>query len=309
MRVRIAILCFIAARAAPLSLRDAPMETASPGATYLDSPACAWTASEARLGLSIPATVPGDIITDLQRARVVGDPYYELGFLDNRTLWDVAARAWTLTARGVALPPPGAAAGAALLLVFEGIKMGARVSLNGVEVGLATNQFVRYAFPLPPAAVVPGAANRIDVAFDSSLSLAGRFMAASGGWDWAPLSQLSLNDTVFGSALTFSSGIWKSVYVVAAAPASAVITALVPLTRYLGAYPVAALADGAHAGFTVNVTVHVWAPAGGATGTLAVAGAWGATAASPLMDVPSPRPLRASCCGGRTGSARSRCTV
>ena len=105
--------------------------------------------------------------------------------------------------------------------------------------------------------------------------------------DWAPISQNSLNDTVFGSASTFSSGVWKSVYVVAAAPASAFITSVVPLTRFLGAYPVGALVDGAHAGFSVNVTAHLWAPEGGATGSLAVTGAWGATAASPLTDIPA----------------------
>ena len=105
--------------------------------------------------------------------------------------------------------------------------------------------------------------------------------------DWAPLSQLSLNDTVFGSSFTFSSGIWKSVYITAVAPASAAITSVVPLTRFLGAYPVGALADGAHAGFTVNVTAHLWAPAGGASGTLSVSGDWGASAASPLTAIPA----------------------
>ena len=49
---------------------------------------------------------------------------------------------------------------------------------------------------------------------------------------------------MFGSSFTFSSGVWKSVYVAAVAPASAAITAVVPLTRYLGAYPVAALFGG-----------------------------------------------------------------
>lgn len=161
------------------TLRDAPI--ASSGAPfYLDSPACAWTATESSLGLSIPATVPGDVITDLQAAGVIKDPWFELNFLDNRTLWDTSSRAWNYSTL-VTLPPPGAAPGAALLLVFEGIKMGARISLNGVELGVATNQFARYVFPLPAAVVTQGA-NRVDVAFDSTLSLAGRYMASSGGW-------------------------------------------------------------------------------------------------------------------------------
>lgn len=278
-----AALCAAAAlRDAPLTLRDAPLAAATP-LLYLDSPAAAWTASEPSLGLAVPATVPGDIVSDLQRARVIGDPYYELNFLDNRTLWDAAARAWNFSTT-VALPPPGAAPGAALLLVFEGIKMGARVALNGVPLGAVTNQFARAVFELPAAAVVAGGGNRLDVVFDGTLPLAGRYMACSGGWDWAFFSQLQRTDVETGVETTFSSGIWKSVYVAAVAPAAAAVTALTPRITYLGAYPVGALVDGAHAGFSVNVTAHLWAPPGGATGTLSLAGAWaGAAAASPLL--------------------------
>jgi len=281
--IALLLSCFAAAARAA-SLRDSAIAS-SVAPFYLDSPACAWTATESSLGLSIPATVPGDVISDLQRAAVVNDPWFEINWLDNRTLWDVSARAWNFST-SVTLPPPGASPDAALSLVFEGIKMGAHVSINGVPLGAATNQFVRYTFPIPSEVVLSGP-NRVDVSFDSSLSLAGRFMASSGGWDWAPLSQLSLNDTVSGSSFTFSSGVWKSVYVLAAPPATAVITAVTPLTKFLGPYPVGALVDGAHAGFTVNVTAHLWAPAGGSRGTLTVASAWGATASSPLTDVPA----------------------
>ena len=44
--------------------------------------------------------------------------------------------------------------------------------------------------------------------------------------------------------------------------------------RYLGDYPVAPLVDGSHGGFEVNVTVHLWVPDGGASGTLSVHGDW-----------------------------------
>ena len=56
--------------------------------------------------------------------------------------------------------------------------------------------------------------------------------------------------------------------------ASVAITHLTPHTLYSGAYPTAPLKDGAHGGFSVNVTVHLWVPPGGATGALAVAGSW-----------------------------------
>lgn len=262
---------------AGLTLRDAPIATATP-LLYLDGPS--WTASEASLGLSIAATVPGDVLTDLQRARVVGDPYYELTFVRNRTLWDVASRSWVYST-SITLPPPGSPAGATLLLVLEGVKMAARVSLNGVPLGNVSNQFVRYTFPLPPAAILLGAAaNRLDVAFDSTIPTFGRFQASAGAWDWAPLSRNNINETAFGVMTTFSSGVVKSLYLAAVAPGGAAVSALVPLVRYLGAYPVGALVDGAHAGFSVNVTAHLWAPAGGARGSLTVAGGWAGAAAT-----------------------------
>ena len=270
-------------RDSALTLRDAPILASSPP-LYLDG---AWSASEASLGLTIPATVPGDIITDLQRAGVIGDPWYELNWLDNRTLWSPNATSWVFTTSAT-LPPPGAPAGAALLLVFEGIKMGARVSINGVPLGNATNQHVRYVFPVPAAAITPGASARVQVAFDPALQTPGRFMACSGGWDWAPMSQLAVTDAEFGSMHAMSLGIWKSAYVAAAAPAAPpAITALVPLLTYLGPYPVGALAEGAHGGFSVNVTARVWAPAGGASGALTVAGEWGASATAPLTAFPA----------------------
>ncbi len=80
-----------------------------------------------------------------------------------------------------------------------------------------------------------------------------------------------------GQALTFSKGIWKSVYLVGVN--SVAVMAVVPHTFYNGPFPTAPLVDGAHAGFTLRTRVHVWAPAS-TTGTLSVAGAWGAASAS-----------------------------
>ena len=284
--VAVAAAAAAAAATAAASLRDAAIATTSPP-LYLDGPA--WTAAEASLALSIAATVPGDVISDLQRAGVIGDPYFERAWIENRTLWDVSATAWTYTSAGVPLPPPAAPDGATLLLVLDGVKMGARVALNGVALGDATNQFLRYVFALPPGAVRGAAAdNRVSVAFDASLPLSGRFMPCSGLWDWAPNSQLVRNDSDFGPAATFSSGIVGSVYVAAVAPATVALLHVVPLVRYLGPYPVGALSDGTHAGFSVNVTVHVWAPPGGASGSFAVVGDWpGADASTPVVFSPA----------------------
>lgn len=270
MSRRLAVACLCAVASA--GLRDIPIAGSAPPQ---DLPL--WLASEATLGLQVPAAVPGDIITALERARVIGDPYYELNLLDNRTLWDVTATAWRWTTP----LPPAAPAPSTRLLVLEGVKMGARVSADGVALGNATNQFLRYIYPLPPNA------SSVEVAFDSSLPLAGRFMPCSGFWDWAPDSNLTRNDSEFGVATTFSSGVVGAAYIASVAPGSLALIDVVPLVQYRGAYPVGALVDGAHAGFVVNVTAHAWAPAGGATGTFALTTAWGGGASSPVVAAPA----------------------
>ena len=152
---------------------------------YLDSQE--WTASTPGLA-SIRATVPGDLITDLQVAGLIGDPLYELIWL-NSSIWD--ARVWTFT-RSFSLAPAALAALAAgvgdMLLVFDGVKMSATISLNGAVIGHTTNQFLRYTFSLAAAAAAGarlGADNTLAVAFDAAdQTTEGRWMACTGGWDW-----------------------------------------------------------------------------------------------------------------------------
>ena len=82
-------------------------------------------------------------------------------------------------------------------------------------------------------------------------------------------------------AATFSKGIWKSVYLVGSRAGSAALAFVAPRTYYNGAYPTVPLDDGAHGGFTVNVTVHLTA-LGATSGTLSASGAWGASASTPV---------------------------
>jgi hypothetical protein len=93
--------------------------------------------------LRVGATVPGDLLTDLQRAGQIGDPLYEKNWL-NSTLWNLYN--WTYTSSfslsDAALGRLSSGGGSARL-VFEGIKMGARISVNGVAVGAAVDQFLR----------------------------------------------------------------------------------------------------------------------------------------------------------------------
>ncbi|KAH8056114.1 beta-mannosidase [Aureococcus anophagefferens] len=81
--------------------------------------------------------------------------------------------------------------------------MHAVVSVNGVVVGAAADQFLRYAFDLRNATRdLLRATNVVEVAFAPGEDVGGRFMACTGGWDWAPYSHTFLN----GSHLK---GLWR----------------------------------------------------------------------------------------------------
>ena len=76
-------------------------------------------------GGHMTATVPGDVLSDLHRAGKIGDPLYELNFKDpaQQKIW---MEDYTYT-RSFAL----AGSGEGAVLVFDSIKMGARVSVDG----------------------------------------------------------------------------------------------------------------------------------------------------------------------------------
>eukprot|EP00039_Didymoeca_costata_P021562 m.2498 g.2498 ORF g.2498 m.2498 type:complete len:975 (-) comp2531_c0_seq1:113-3037(-) len=252
------------------ALRDYPIET-SGSITYLDG---TWTATSSSTG-PINATVPGDIITDLQMAKVIPDPYLDITWLQNSKLWHnqmwTYSKSFTLSAQD----------SSTMMLVFDGVKMAATVSINSHVVGIIRDQFLRYTFDLSTFAgnLVQGEnANVLEVKFDSDQKIPedGRFMACTGGWDWAPYSNTITNSSgnTTGPASTFSKGIWKSVYIVEVPQSSVAITHITPHTRYLGSYPTKPLEDGSHGGFDVNVTVHFMVPSGGASGSFSVAGSW-----------------------------------
>jgi hypothetical protein len=251
--------------------------------TYLDG--ASWTVSAPALGISIPASVPGDLITDLQNAAVISDPLYELNWLDNGSLW--TNNTWTysvpFTMADALLDSIEAPASTAeALLVFDGIKMGANIFVNGQLMGQAVDQFLRYNYTLGAAhrARWHGllrrgvGANTLTVVFDPTIYVLGRYMACTGGWDWAPYSSVYAQQPANpGTAQLFSRGIWKSVYLVSVSTAA--ITHVVPHTYYTGVFPTAPLAPGAFAPFNVTVRTHMWAPA-------AVAGTLAATEIPPL---------------------------
>lgn len=237
-----------------------------------------WTATATKgpnAGISIPAVVPGDLLSDLERAGLIGDPLYMLNFL-NSSLW--ANNTWQYSL-SFELPEPHAEH---YVLVFDGIKMAANIALNGVELGIANDQFLRYTFSLTPGALgspLRAGANRLTVTFDPAADTDGRFMACTGGWDWAPYTTTY---EASSGARTFSKGIWR--HVLAVPVQSAAITDVVPQIMYLGDYPVEPLRDGAHGGFDVAVRVHLWAHADG-SGTLSVRGGWSGAEASTSVEL------------------------
>ena len=137
-------------------LRDEPLLGDS--IQYLDGDA--WTA-RASSGLEIAARVPGDIITDLQKANVIEDPYFELNWINNASLWD--AQDWIYQSSFALmdiswLKDPSVVE---IYLVFDGVKMVADLSLNGQLLGTALNQFLRYTFPVK--SILNGGSNEVQV--------------------------------------------------------------------------------------------------------------------------------------------------
>ncbi|CAK9054165.1 Casein kinase I [Durusdinium trenchii] len=218
---------------------------------------------------SIKAQVPGDLITDLQ-AR------YEKNWLKsdiwNKQTWSFSTNFTVDSSQLRSL--------ARVQLIFDGIKMGANIKVNGKLLGTATSQFVRYSFDLDGLLQEGDLANRVEVTFDHSIKVGGRFMASSGGWDWAPYT-----NTAQEGAATFTYGIWKHVYLLYTPSASASILHVVPKVFYQGSYPTSALVDGEHAGFQVKVNIFLSAKAA-TKGLLQLRPQWGSTPAPVAVSVP-----------------------
>ena len=248
-----------------IPLRDHPIATGA-APLYLDScdstPWSAHSTDPGRPALRIDAAVPGDIISDLHAAGVIPHPYFETAW-KNSTAWAGGHWAYSTSFLAPALP-----ANRSAVLVFDGIKMGATIALNGVALGVASDQFVRYRFDVTRLLRPSPRRNTLQLAFDNSIGTAGRFMTCSGQADWAPYS-----NTQQASMPTFSFGIWKSVSLNTVS--SVAIVELVPHVFYRGAYPASILNESSKADFEVRVRLHLWAPSAGEA-QLVVSGEWGA---------------------------------
>ena len=67
--------------------------------------------------------------------------------------------------------PPANVFADAALLVFDGIRMGAMIALNGHQLGNASDQFLRYTFPVGPLLKPAGQPNELSVVFGAELGI------------------------------------------------------------------------------------------------------------------------------------------
>ena len=281
VRLAIALLC-ATARAGPLS--DEPLH--GQGNKVYPIGSSGWTASLPPF--SMPATVPGELVSDLEASGGYGDPLFHLNWRNasyDGDGWSYSttfdAPGWGSSSNDNATTSAAAAGPDDTLLVFDSVKMGATVTLNGAQLGVLQNQFLRYNFSV--GTLLKPTGNALRVAFAAStdaLNFEGRFQACSGGWDWAPYSTTATAQ----ADPTFSRGMLRDVYLVPVR--LAVLAHVVPLITYTGVYPTAPLADGGSrsggaraAPFAVSVDVVLWAPqAVAAGGALSVTQTWDPTA-------------------------------
>ncbi len=142
-----------------------------------------WVADNGA-GLTIGGRVPGDLITDLEAAGVIADPWYEMnwvpmGSTSTPPVWD--ATNWTYSLEFDAAT--NVLSGAEVLLVLDGVKMAADVTINGNYLGYVNDQFLRYTWPVTGALKATG--NTLTVTFTTSSDPRNdqaRFMGCTGGW-------------------------------------------------------------------------------------------------------------------------------
>ena len=143
---------------------------------YLDSsPTNLWKAStiihSTMSNVTLPAQVPGDLLSDLKTAGMIDEPYYEVNFI-NSSLWD--DNVWTYSIQfstsDVLESNVNIDGGDGALLVFDGIKMGAEITLNGIKLGMAVDQFSRWEYDVTETLLSPlnDGQNILEVSFDKA---------------------------------------------------------------------------------------------------------------------------------------------
>ncbi|XP_045532778.1 beta-mannosidase [Pieris brassicae] len=178
-----------------------------------------WTVQNENKSISIPATVPGGIYSDLQKEGIISDILH--GFNDVLTRW-VAYDTWTYKSRFQLNSEHLNYISSDLIL--EGVDTISFLEVNGIPIGLTNNMFVKYVFDIRQ--YIKEGENELIVNFISPIDAAKersrkhftapdcvpeeyhgechpnqlRKMQASFSWDWGP---------AFPSV-----GLWKNVSIV-----------------------------------------------------------------------------------------------
>jgi hypothetical protein len=172
--------------------------------------------SVSRPARHIAATVPGEIVTDLQRARAIPDPLADNNFLNAADAALFGADGWEYRANfSSALAAGGWPAH--VRLVFDSVKHGAAAWLNGHKLGEMRSQFRRYSFSVGH---LLQEANSLAVVFNNSMNVHGRFFGSAGGQAYTRTlehSPVNASGRCAGGdggcgGHTFARGIVKSVY-------------------------------------------------------------------------------------------------
>ncbi|HSP52964.1 MAG TPA: glycoside hydrolase family 2 protein [Cryobacterium sp.] len=148
---------------------------------------------------AIPATVPGQVHTDLMAAGLLDNP--DIGFGEAEQMW-IGNSTWRY--RRSFIWDPAQLTGARTDLVAEGLDTFATVSLNGQEIAHTTNQHIAHRWDVSEL-LLPGE-NVLDITFSSAWEAAReaekrvgplprpydepysfvRKSACNFGWDWGP---------------------------------------------------------------------------------------------------------------------------
>merc|ERR1719239_564045 len=106
-----------------------------------------WVVSSSHANISVPATVPGGVYSDLRQAGVLNQElYYRFNDVEYRWVGD---EDWTYT--GQFQLSSSQLEAAKIELDCEGLDTVAEVSINGIHIGNASNMFVRYIWDVKAA--------------------------------------------------------------------------------------------------------------------------------------------------------------
>lgn len=206
----------------------------------------AWHVTNGNGSVSVPATVPGHVHTDLLAAGMIDDPYAR--FQDDLQSW-VRDDTWTYS---LTFDAPATLPGQHVDVVFDGLDTLADVTLNGAALGSASNQHRRYQWRVAAQHQIAAAGNVLTVRFHPVVAAADgaaatypvwlsqetfppqhlgnrtfiRKQQSDWGWDWGPafapagiwrpVSLLVYNDAFISDVTTLLQGQHSGSWVVLA---------------------------------------------------------------------------------------------